>query len=115
DLGEYRIAGLPEGKFLVIAQPQAEMIEMIGSESKASQEKVYAPTYYPGNLDQSQAATIDVHAGDEATASFNLISSRTFTVKGRVLGLRTQAPPTGQGRMVIEASGPATIVLERTD
>jgi Carboxypeptidase regulatory-like domain len=112
DLGEYRIAGLPEGKFLVLAQPQAEMIV---SGSTPSQEKIYAPTYYPGSLDQSQAASIEVHTGDETTASFNLISSRIFTIKGRVLGLRPQAPPTAQRRMVIAGAGPTSIVLERAD
>src|SRR6266567_2106061 len=115
DLGEYRIAGLPEGKFLVLAQPQAEMI---ASESKPSREKVYAPTYYPGSLDQSQAASIDVHAGDETTASFNLISSRTFTIKGRVFGLSPTAQPTATAprRMLqVNGQGSATIVLERTD
>ncbi len=112
DLGEYRIAGLPEGKFLVIAQPQAEMI---ASGSKPSQEKVYAPTYYPGSLDPNQAASIDVHPSDETTASFNLISSRTFTVKGRVFGLKPQAHLTAQRQIVIAGAGPASIVLERAD
>jgi len=112
DLGEYRIAGLPEGKFLVLAQPQAEMI---ASGSKPAQQRIYAPTYYPGSLDQSQAASIDVHAGDETTASFNLISSRTFTIKGRVFGLERQAKPTAQRRMVMDGPGPASILLERTD
>jgi hypothetical protein len=112
DLGEYRIAGLPEGRFLVLAQPRAEMI---ASGSKPSQERVYAPTYYPGSLDQSQAASIDVHSGDETTASFNLISSRTFTIKGRVFGLKRQAKPTAQSRIVMDGSGPASILLERTD
>ncbi len=111
DLGEYR-NGLPEGKFLVLAQPQAEMI---ASGSKPAQQKIYAPTYYPGSLDQSQAASIDVHAGDETTASFNLISSRTFTIKGRVFGLERQAKPTAQRRMVMDGPGPASILLERTD
>src|SRR6266700_681248 len=115
DLGEYRIAGLPEGKFLVLAQPQAEMI---ASGSKPAQQKIYAPTYYPGSLDQSQAASIDVHAGDETTASFNLISSRTFTIKGRVFGLNPSAQPTATAprRMLqVNGQGSATIVLERTD
>ncbi len=115
DLGEYRIAGLPEGKFLVLAQPQAEMI---ASGSKPAQQKIYAPTYYPGSLDQSQAASIDVHAGDETTASFNLISSRTFTIKGRVFGLNPTAQPTATAprRMLqVNGQGSATIVLERTD
>jgi hypothetical protein len=113
DLGEYRISGLQEGKFLVLAQPQPEMI---ASSSKPTQERVYAPTYYAGSLEQSQAATIEIHSGDETTASFNLISSRTFTVKGRVLGLRPQAQPASERRMFrTGGSGIATIMLERGD
>ena len=89
DLGEFRIAGLPEGKFLVLAQPRAGMV----ASGKQGQQTVYAPTYYPSTLDHTQAAIVEVLAGQESTANFNLISSRTFTVKGRVLGLTPQARP----------------------
>jgi hypothetical protein len=113
DLGEYRIAGLPDGKFAVLAQPQGEVIEM---SDKSGAKKIYAPTYYPGTLDRSQATSVEIHSGEEATANFNLSSSRTFTVKGRVFGLNTQPAPTSQRQYVrIGASGTAAITLERAD
>ena len=113
DLGEYRIPGLPDGKFAVLAQPQGEVIEM---SDKSGAKKVYAPTYYPGTLDRSQATSVEIHSGEEATANFNLSSSRTFTVKGRVFGLNTQSAPTSQRQNVrIGALGIAAITLERAD
>lgn len=111
DLGEFRISGLPEGKFLVLAQTGG----MIVRGSNFQQQAGYAPTYYPGTLDQTQAASVDVHAGEESTADFSLISSRTYSVKGRVLGLTPQARPnlrTGPGGIVYPAG---QITLERTD
>ena len=111
DLGEFRIAGLPEGKFLVLAQPHAEMIV----HGKQEQPAAHAPTYYPGTLDQAKAASVEVHAGEESTADFNLITSRTFTVKGRVFGQTLQARPNlraGSGR-TFGSVGPIT--LERAD
>lgn len=113
DLGEFRIPGLPEGKFLVLAQPQ---IEMMTAGNAATSQEVSAPTYYPGVLDHGQAASVEVHAGDESTANFNLISSRTFTVKGRVFGLPLQSkPPTRPGTLRVLASTASTIILERSD
>jgi hypothetical protein len=116
DLGEYRIPGLPDGKFAVLAQPQGEVIEM---SDKSGAKKIYAPTYYPGTLDRSQATNIEIHSGEEATANFNLSSSRTFTVKGRVFGLNaglnTQPAPNSQRQYVRSASGIAAITLERAD
>ena len=113
DLGEYRIPGLPDGKFAVLAQPQGEVIEM---SDKSGAKKIYAPTYYPGTLDRSQATSVEIHSGEEATANFNLTSSRTFTVKGRVFGLNTQPAPTSQREYArIGASGIAAITLERAD
>jgi len=113
DLGEYRIAGLPEGKFTVIAQPQPEMY---AGDGRPQQERIYAATYYPGTLDQSQAASVEVHSGDESTANFNLISSRAFTVKGRIFGLPSEARPTLQGGASPNLVSVApTIMLERAD
>jgi len=113
DLGEYRIPGLPDGKFAVLAQAQGEVIEM---SDKSGAKKISAPTYYPGTLDRSQATSVEIHSGEEATANFNLSSSRTFTVKGRVFGLNTQPAPTSQRQYVrIGGSGTAAITRERAD
>jgi hypothetical protein len=111
DLGEFRIAGLPEGKFLVLAQTAGGMIVRGGN---FQQQAVYAPTYYPGTLDQTRAASVEVHTGEESTANFNLISTRRFTVKGQVVGLNPQARPNlseGSGRVV----GGVQIDLQRAE
>jgi Carboxypeptidase regulatory-like domain len=109
DLGEFRIAGLSEGRFFVLAQPQQEG-------NSEAQRMEHAPTYYPGTLDQSQAASVEVHAGDESTANFSLISSRTFTVRGQVFGLAQRTAPTlRQGSSRIVASSAPMVMLERAE
>src|SRR5438067_2342372 len=92
DLGEYRIPGLPDGKFAVLAQPQGEVIEM---SDKSGAKKISAPTYYPGTLDRSQATSVEIPSGEEATANFNLSSSRTFTAKVHVCGSHSDAKQLG--------------------
>lgn len=84
DLGEYRIGGLAAGQYLVMAAAAREPVT-IGA--KPDEPRVYAPTFYPGTMERHQATKVAVHYGDEASASFNLISSRTFTVRGSVSGV----------------------------
>ena len=87
DLGEYRLSGLPGREYLVMAQSGQLPVTANPQESK-----VYAPTYYPGTADRRQATRIEVHPGDEISANFNLVSSRTFTVRGSVSGLTLRKP-----------------------
>src|SRR5581483_1841014 len=90
DLGEYRIAGLAEGKYLVMAQVIRRRIGVPGDDSQ-----VYPPTYFPGSTDSAQASVIEVHPGEESSASLNVTPVRTFKVRGRVSGLplRTGTSP----------------------
>jgi hypothetical protein len=81
DLGEYRIAGLSSGKYFVLAQgtdaaPPAQNTNEAG--------RVFAPTFFPGTMNRGQAVSLDVHPGDAADASFGLIATRTFSVRGQV-------------------------------
>ena len=92
DLGEYRIAGLPSGEYLVVAVASQRPV-LIGS--NPDEARVYAPTFYPGTTDEHQATKIAVHAGDEMGANFNLISSRTSAVRGSVSGLAPSNQSTG--------------------
>ncbi len=88
DLGEYRLAGLPRGEYLVLAQSTQEPVqEPVVVGAKPDEARVYAPTYYPGTTDHRQASRIQVHPGDEASVSFNIVSTRTFTIRGSVSGL----------------------------
>jgi hypothetical protein len=106
DLGEYRIPGLPSGKYVVMAQSdqQPTLINL-----KARELRVYAPTFYPGTVDRRQATRIEVHPGDEPSANFNLVLSKTFTVRGSVSGVTTRRPQN------TKEPGEATVVLYPLD
>ena len=80
DRGQFRIFGIPPGKYFLsvsprpfIAYPQREM-------------RSFAPTYYPGVLRVEEAASIEVTPGEEV-GGFNLtvIEAFTYSVSGRVL------------------------------
>ncbi len=47
---------------------------------------MYAPTYY-GTMYKSQAAAIELHAGDQVSANFSLVASPSFRIRGAVSGL----------------------------
>ena len=89
DLGEYRISGLGRGEYVVMAQSGQQPVLINLNPNVA---KIYAPTYYPGTIDWRQATKIEVHPGDETSANFNLISSKTFTVRGSVSGVAARGP-----------------------
>jgi hypothetical protein len=89
DLGEYRISGLPPGRYLVFAHVWwAPAMASAGNENTGSKpDTVYAPTYYPGTMYKSQAAAIELHAGDQVPANFSLVASPSFRIRGTVSGL----------------------------
>ncbi len=106
DLGEYRISGLPHGEFLVMALASQTPVT---ENAKPDETRVYAPTFYPGTLDRRQATRIQVHSGDESSANFNLVSSKTFTVRGSVSGVAARRPQNATER------GDATVVFHSLD
>lgn len=106
DLGEYRIAGLKPGRYFIVAQGGGQAIP---SDGRSESDRVYAPTFFPGVMEKSGAATIDVHAGDEVEASFGLVATRTFSVRGQVSGL---TPTNSQQR---QNQGIGNIALVRPD
>jgi hypothetical protein len=91
DLGEYRIAGLRAGQYFVQASPTGEIGPAPNSADKGQvRERVlYAPTYYPGALEQKQASAVQVLAGGAATANFTLLTNRAYRVSGTVAGAGT--------------------------
>ncbi len=87
DLGEYRVPDLLPGSYLVAVNPTPDFSNLAAvpaakPDSASKQETAYVPTYYPGTTDRSQAALLELHAGDETPVNFNLAPSATFHVRG---------------------------------
>lgn len=82
DRGEYRIFGLPPGKYYVQAVPS----QGPGSALREGEEESYVPFFYPGVTDPGQAAPLEVRAGgDLHGVDFRLARTRTVRVRGRVV------------------------------
>ena len=103
DLGEYRIANLTPGNVYISVVPPPDfktLIEQAGVAGKDSRNPPadkpatsYQTTYYPGTMDRSQAAPIQLHAGDDFPIDFALIPSPSLSIRGTVVNLppRTSA------------------------
>jgi Carboxypeptidase regulatory-like domain len=83
DLGEFRLAGLPEGRYVVLAtprpQPPVAQVSPAGS-------TVPAPTYYPGTTDPQTAYIIDLAAGQTiASIQFSIAALQAHEVSGIVV------------------------------
>ena len=99
DLGEYRIASLPAGNYYVSVSPPPDFKSLIEETGHARSEPgnasvpdkpaatAYQPTYYPGTADRSQAAPIQLRAGDEFPVNFSLTPSPSLTIRGSVVNL----------------------------
>jgi protocatechuate 3,4-dioxygenase beta subunit len=88
DLGEFRIANLPAGQYVVRAQGAENTGPAPNPADRGHQREgaVYAPTFYPGTFDEKQATPVHVIAGGTALANFNMVTSRSYHVSGVVVG-----------------------------
>jgi Carboxypeptidase regulatory-like domain len=112
DLGEYRVAGLPAGNYYVSVSPPPDfrsLIEAAGASPEthaandkstaASPRSSYQTTYYPGTADRSQAAPVQLHAGDEFPADFSLTPSPSLSIRGSVVNL----PPRSSAVIMLQS------------
>ena len=119
DLGEYRIAGLAAGSYFVSVTPPPDFRSLIEATSNAPSEvrqhagaasekaaTAYQTTYYPGTRDRSQAASIQLHAGDDFPVNFSLTPSPGLTIRGSVVNL-----PAGSAATVMLQSRDFGLVL----
>jgi hypothetical protein len=80
DLGEFRIFGLPPGRYYIAAVYRGAM----GGDT--DDRSGYGPTYYPGTGNVAQAQRITIAAGQTIdSASFTLLPVRTVKVSGIAL------------------------------
>ena len=91
DRGQYRIFGLKPGEYFLKAEDSFQ--QRGGSvpvdESywlKLSLGSEYAPVYYPGVAQVSQAQIVPLKAGEEAQADITMRRVKTVEITGRVIG-----------------------------
>lgn len=99
DLGEYRLFGVPPGKYFVgvAAQDRGPW----GADSASGGDEpaeAPVPTYYPGATEVSQATAVDVQLGSSVQGiDVRVLKAQTFRVSGQVVG----APSGGRQGMVV--------------
>jgi hypothetical protein len=97
DLGEFRLTKLPPGSYKLLAT-RAGQGGLLVEHAPGKTPTAEAPTYFPGTLEESSAATVRVNAGDERTGTeIRLLRSTVVTLAGRVSG---DLPP-GRGTRVV--------------
>jgi hypothetical protein len=90
DQGNFRLFGLAPGDYYISASNRMNQMMMPGMNS--TETEGYAPTYYPGTPNISEASRVTVKAGQEMTgANFALIVARMARVRGRVINSRGEA------------------------
>lgn len=88
DLGEFRLAGLPEGEYVVIAaaRPQSPFGAAGAQPPASGGATVLAPTYYPGTVDRDAAHRINVGGAQTVSGvQFSLVSVSAYHVSGTVV------------------------------
>lgn len=95
DLGEFRVANLAAGNMYISVTPPPDFKSLIessgaasgGRRSREKQNTSYQTTYYPGTTDRSQAAPVQLHAGDEFPVNFSLTATPSLSIRGSVVNL----------------------------
>jgi hypothetical protein len=87
DLGEYRIANLPRGKYILCVH-----VNQQNGQLQTAPQTIIADTCYPGPLEGGAASAMEVPAGHESKVDFTLNQVLPVHVRGTVSGL-----PEGRG------------------
>ncbi len=107
DIGEYRLAGLNPGRYLVVVERMNGAMGRGGAPRgrAAVQEEAPVPTYYPSTTDASNAVAIEVAAGqDVAGINIAIRSGTLYRIQGRVTGTIPQEV-TGYALSLMPRSG----------
>jgi hypothetical protein len=106
DRGTFRIYGLVPGDYYVSGALRSQQAMLMGPANvSVGAVDGYAPTFYPGTPNASEASRISVRAMQEATnVSFSLIASRLTRVSGRAV--TSTGVPVVQGSIMVMPSDP---------
>lgn len=90
DRGEYRVARIPAGKYIVQASldrlPPGVAL-LAASRTPGAPLTTYASTYYPGATDPGQAIRLELHPGQELSGiDIQLQRTTMVSVSGRLIG-----------------------------
>ena len=123
DRGVFRMYGLAPGEYYVSSVLRANQMMMAGPGTVVSgRADGYAPTFYPGTPNPSEASRVTVRAAQETTnISFALVSARMSRVSGRAVS--SNNAPVVQGMVMMmpvdrSAMGPGsgmTTTITRAD
>jgi hypothetical protein len=88
DVGDFRIANLAPGKYILRAEYRRGMFgEAAHPQAGAQGTEDYVPTFYPGAADPDAASPVTVGAGQEVSGlAIRLRKARVYRVRGKVIG-----------------------------
>ena len=90
DRGEFRIANLRAGRYMVCANSLNLGIGLVGISKDALPEKpepAYATTFYGNSTDMARAVPVDVRTGEDHRATdIQMTKTTTVRVRGKVTG-----------------------------
>lgn len=84
EYGQYRIAGLVPGSYVVSVGPSRTPVPPIGTMKEGL--LGYREIYFPNATDSGSAALIQVRPGQKADANFSLAPESFYSVRGVVIG-----------------------------
>ena len=93
DIGEFRLAKLEPGKYLVGVMPPPRVKSATSEGARRKSETIAVPTYYPSALTEQSAVPIVVAAGAEIRGiEIHAVRVPTVHVSGAVSGIPEDAP-----------------------
>ena len=110
DLGEFRVFGLPPGRYVVSATPVPSFVPAGAFGVMPPRDVV--PTFAPSVTSAHEAQVIDVRPGDEAEAHIHLVEAVVSTIAGRVIDSRGM--PATDGFVGLQPRGGSRIVSGST-
>jgi hypothetical protein len=101
DQGQFRLFGLSPGEYMVSAAFRAGGGEVT---DPAGEPSGYAPTYYPGTPNASEAQRVNVGLGQEQSGVvFSLVATRLVRVTGAVIS--SQGTPVANAMVMLMPAG----------
>ena len=108
DQGGFRLYGLPPGDYYISASNRQNMMMMPSMNN--TETEAFAPTYYPGTPNVTEATRVTVKAGQEAQASFALIVARMARIRGHAMNSSGQ-PAANTMLMLTPGDGAMTMIM----